>query len=268
MVWIADREGDFWDYLTKLTSENELFVQRAVYKRAVEECDSDCFDYVRSSEVIGEDSFYIDSQGGNVERKKRLVVCEIRTKRVVIKKPRNLPRETSKLEVQIIHVREKDSDMPIEWFLITNVFAETLEEILERIRWYRLRWEIEELHRVVKSGCGVEEMRLEGKEKLIKLLFLLFVVGQRILWITKLSKECPEWPCTEVFSEEEWQLLYVRKHKKLPDDVPTVGQATRLLAMLGGFYAYNKKRIPGAMTIWRGFRRLSEGLLLMERLSR
>ena len=94
----------------------------------------------------------------------------------------------------------------------------------------------------------------------MKYLLLLFVVGMRILWITKLGRQPEEMACTKAFSEEEWKTLYIRKHKKKPADgfVPTMREALKLLAILGGFYEYNKKRDPGQMTIWRGMRRLRE----------
>ena len=163
-------------------------------------------------------------------------------------------------QVRAIHVVEIGREHPLEWFLITNIECESFEEILEKVRWYQMRWTIEELHRVVKSGCGVEEMRLEDRDRLMKYLLLLFIVGMRILWMTKLAKQPEEIPCTKAFSEEEWKILYIRKHKKKPSDglVPTMKEAVRLLGILGGFYDYNKKRDPGTMTIWRGMRRLKE----------
>ena len=84
--------------------------------------------------------------------------------------------------------------------------------------------------------------------------------------MTKLAKQAEEIPCTKAFSEEEWKALYVRKHKKKTPSgyLPTVKEVLRLLAIFGGFYEYNKKREPGAMTIWRGMRRLRELLSGLE----
>jgi len=82
----------------------------------------------------------------------------------------------------------------------------------------------------------------------------------RILWITKLAKQPEDIACTKAFSEEEWKMLYVRKYQKKPEAgfVPSMKEALKLLAILGGFYEYNTKRVPGQMTIWRGMRRLKE----------
>lgn len=262
LVWIADREGDFWDYFSKLEESKEWFVQRVVHERAIKESEEDYFAYVKKSLPIGCVEFLIDSRGGENERAKRVVECEIRTAEITMKRPKRLPREVDELQVRVIHVIEKGEKKPsgnLEWYLITNVKCTTYDEIVEKIHWYRMRWMIEELHRVVKSGCGAEEMRLESKDRLMKYLLLLFVVGTRILWISKLAKVKGEEPCTEAFSDEEWQILYVRKYNQKPPDnyVPTIKEAVRLLGILGGFYEYNKRE-PGTMTLWRGMKRLKE----------
>lgn len=266
LVWIADREGDFWDYFSKLEETDELFVQRVVHKRPLEDNKENYFSYLQKQRVLGEYSFEIPSKGGNHGRKNRKVVCEVRTAKLKLKKPREHPSKMNNLEVQGIYVTEKESKNPLEWFLITNIECNTFEEIREKIRWYELRWTIEELHRVVKSGCGVEEMRLEHADRMMKYLLLLFILGARILSMTKLAKNPEEIPCTEVFSEEEWKFLFIRKYKKLPEKniVPNLKEAVRLLAILGGFYEYNTKRTPGTMTIWRGLHRLKESLDTLE----
>jgi hypothetical protein len=273
LIWIADREGDFWDYFSKLTESEELFVQRVVQKRELQDGKEDYFAYLKRQPVIGHYSFEIPSRGGEHKRQKRMANCEVRSALITFKKPKNFPREMKTLGVRAIHVVEKNDKTPLEWFLITNIECDSFEEILEKIRWYQTRWTIEELHRIVKSGCGVEEMRLENADRLMKYLLLLFIVGARILSMTKLAKQADGTPCTRFFSEEEWKILYIRKYKKNPPDdfVPTLKETMRLLAILGGFYEYNKQRDPGTMSIWRGMKRLRElidGIEAVEMLKR
>lgn len=260
LVWVADREGDFWDYFSEMQEKQEVFVQRVVHKREMAEGNENYFDYVKQQPIIGYHAFEIPSKGGTQARSARHVKCEVRSAEIILKKPMGLPREIKSLKVRVIHVVDIEKHAGIEWFLLTNISCKTFEEIEEKIKWYEHRWIIEELHKVVKSGCGIEEMRLGSLNKLMKQLFLLFIVGKRILWMTKLAKECGEEKCSRVFSEEEWKFLYIRKYRKNPDREPTIKEAVRLLAIFGGFYEYNTKRDPGAMTIWRGMRRLKEVL--------
>ena len=258
LVWIADREGDFWDYFETLEANSEKFVQRVVHKRLLYKEHRSYFSYVQNQPKLGNYIFEVDSHGGNKARARKTVTCEIRSSEVVLEKPRSLSRNLKMLPVRVIHVLEVKEEKPLEWFLITNIKCDTYEDILEKVHWYQARWTIEELHKVVKSGCGIEEIRLESRNKILKYLLLLFIVGIRILWMTKLAKYSGDTDCRRVFSEEEWRLLYIHKNRKPPPlgYTPTVKEAVRLLGILGGFYAYNTKRDPGVMTIWRGIHRL------------
>ena len=50
---------------------------------------------------------------------------------------------------------------PILWQLLTTLPVTSAAEALERVRWYAQRWQIEVLHKVLKSGCKVEQRQLE-----------------------------------------------------------------------------------------------------------
>jgi hypothetical protein len=49
---------------------------------------------------------------------------------------------------------------PVAWRLRTNRAAPTLEQLIERIDWYRACWEIEMFFNVLNNGCRVESMQL------------------------------------------------------------------------------------------------------------
>ena len=45
---------------------------------------------------------------------------------------------------------------PVEWRLLTNRSAPTLDDVIELIDWYRARCDIEMFFNVLKNGCPVE----------------------------------------------------------------------------------------------------------------
>ena len=47
---------------------------------------------------------------------------------------------------------------PLEWLLVTNVAVRTRQDGARVPGWYRLRWRVEDRHRVLKSGCKVEDL--------------------------------------------------------------------------------------------------------------
>jgi hypothetical protein len=136
----------------------------------------------------------------------------------------------------------------------------TFEEAHQVIGWYCCRWQIEVFHKVLKSGCRVEDCRLQTADRLHSFVALMSVIGWRLHWMTYINRCQPDLPCTAVLTAIEWEALYMRIHKskQLPDTVPTVHQVVRWIARLGGFLGRKSDGEPGVTTLWRGWQRLQD----------
>jgi len=137
--------------------------------------------------------------------------------------------------------------------LLTSLPIETLEQAQAVIGWYRARWGIEIYFRVLKSGCKVEELRLENDSRIEKALAIYMIIAWRLHNMTMLARENPNSPCTQVFAENEWQLIYTLQTKSKSERVRTINELVRLLAMRGGFLGRKGDGEPGVETIWRGY---------------
>lgn len=180
----------------------------------------------------------------------------------------SLHKISDKLAVHIVSAQEinpPNETEAINWVLITNVAVYNFEEAIERIRWYQLRWKIEEYFRILKSGCNIENSRLSMKEKLQKLIALKSVIAYKILFLSKLALIAPETECTQILSQEEWHALYIREHQTtlLPQKPPSIKQALIWLGKLGGFMNRKNDNLPGAMTLWRGYEELQQSIILL-----
>jgi hypothetical protein len=166
--------------------------------------------------------------------------------------------------VSAVWVREIDAaangETPLAWLLVTNVPVSSFEEAGERVRWYRLRWHIEVFHKVLKSGCQVEDCRLDKADELMRYLTLKSVIAWRLFWMGQMNRAQPDAACTVVLADHEWQALYVAIHRTagLPETVPTVRQAVRWIAQLGGFLGRKGDGEPGVTVLWRGWQRLHD----------
>ena len=149
---------------------------------------------------------------------------------------------------------------PICWCLLTTVPVRTLAEAIERIQWYVKRWTIEDFHRVLKSGCQVEARQLTTRERLQRALAIDMVIAWRIMDLNKAARLQPDSPADQWLSTDEWKALYCSVHqtRDLPDQPPTIGEAVRWIAHLGGFLARKSDGHPGPMTLWRGLQRLND----------
>ena len=149
---------------------------------------------------------------------------------------------------------------PLRWVLLTTLEVTGWDDAVQIVRWYRTRWLIERYHFVLKSGCGIEKLQLETADRLQRALAVYCVVAWRLLWLTYEARQQPDEVCTVVLAAHEWQALYCTIHQTAipPATPPTLRQAVRWIAQLGGFLARTGDGEPGVQTIWRGLRRLDD----------
>ena len=124
---------------------------------------------------------------------------------------------------------------------------------------YSVRWQIEEYHRILKSGCKTEARQLESAEPLLKVLMIDMVVAWRVLQLNRMARTRPDSPAREHFSPQEIQVLEAYR-QQLKSRALTLREAVRTVAQMGGFLARASDGEPGAMTLWRGLEVLTSML--------
>ena len=216
---------------------------------------------VENQPVVGTQILVIPKKG---QQEKRTATVTVRFASVTLRPPwRPEDKKLPVITLNAVLVREDNPPpdvTPIEWLLLTNTPVESAEDAVQIIQWYSCRWQIEVFHKVLKSGCTVEDCRLQTAERLQSYITLMSVIAWRLHWITHINRTEPDQPCTLVLTTIEWQALFMRIHKsaRLPDTVPTVHQAVRWIAQLGGFLGRKSDGEPGVTTIWRGWQRLQD----------
>ena len=133
-----------------------------------------------------------------------------------------------------------------------------ITQAVEKVQWYALRWKIEVFHKILKSGCRAEHVRLRTAPRLINLLTVFCILSWRIFWLTMMNRIAPEANRDGVFTNLELRIL-----DRLVNNNSTVHRGRRKLshyliklARLGGYLARNGDPPPGNETIWRGLTRL------------
>ena len=111
---------------------------------------------------------------------------------------------------------------------------------------------------MLKSGCAIERRQLADLDHLQRCLALFSVIAWRLLYATLLARVLPDVACTALLEESEWQALYCHIHQttQVPPTPPTLAQAVRWIAQLGGFLGRTGDGPPGVTVLWRGFQRL------------
>lgn len=156
---------------------------------------------------------------------------------------------------------------PIEWILLTNVPTTTPEEARERVTWYECRWVIEEDHKGVKTGCGIETLQFEHIGRLEPAIGVLSVLTTTLLQLRDAARSpnADVHPATAVVGTEYVEVLTRRYSQRLRGRV-TVKAFYMHVARLGGHQNRKGDGFPGWLTLWRGWMQL-ETLVLGYRLA-
>ena len=127
------------------------------------------------------------------------------------------------LELWAIEAKEEHPPQGVaalSWRLLTSMALHHAADAMEKVRWYTLRWQIEVFHKVLKSGCKVEQRQLESASRLERCLALDMVVAWRILALSKVGIQTPGVSAAALLAQEEWQALYCH-----PQDAPAARHA-------------------------------------------
>jgi hypothetical protein len=96
---------------------------------------------------------------------------------------------------------------PIDWMLLTDLPIHRAAEAWQKVQWYCRRWGIEEWHRALKNGCGVEQREFKTAEHLKRALAFDLIVAWRVLACVKLGRTLPQLPATLLYSPDELEVL-------------------------------------------------------------
>lgn len=150
-------------------------------------------------------------------------------------------------------------EAPIEWLLLTTFPVHTVEDAVDVLCGYATRWKIECWHRTWKYGaCRIEESQLRSVDHFIRWATIMASVAMRIERLTHAARNTPELPATVELSTHEVEAVILLKKPKgvKRTDIPTIAQAVRWIADLGGYTGKSSGGRPGATVIARGLARI------------
>lgn len=264
LVTVADREADLYEFLDRAQDLEAEYVVRATHDRKVAGAVGQLWAHMAGLPIAGSVTVTLPARPKRPERQADL---EVRVGQVVLQPPQRPADDPGiwmePLAVWALWLHEPAAPAgtdAVDWLLLTNVAITTWAEATERISWYGVRPGIESWHKILKSGCTVEQARLEAAEKLLPYLTLMGIIAWRLFWLTHINRQEPQASCTRILADHEWKALYtkIKRTAVLPDTPPTVRQAVRWIAQLGGFLGRKGDGEPGITTIWRGWSRLTD----------
>ena len=268
-IYVADRESDFYEPLQICQQHGVELVIRACQDRRLADPAGRLKAALAQAPVLGETTVAVRGRGSQAARQ---AVVAMRSVRVDLDGPwrpggwQAPLRDLGAVEVSEMHAAEGVKE-PLHWILLTSLPCITWSQVQRVVGCYTARWWIEEYHKALKSGTGVEQSQLTQAGRLEPLIAVLAVVAVRLLSTKMLARSRPE-SCEAAarFGSEMLNLLANKLGP--PKDGWTNRNLIRSLARLGGFIGRKHDGEPGWQTIWRGWQRLMwmrEGVETLQR---
>ena len=276
VISVCDREGDFWDMLAHARDEGIPLLVRA--SRSAKQRvrtpggEKEClWEHVAARSPVAVTELTIPAAGGPRARKERVARLEIRTTEVELLPP-HWDRGAEPLPMLAVSATETgtaDGDDPLHWLLLTTerpadgeVAAVHAATVLD---WYRRRWTIETWFRTLKTGTRIKDRRLDHADDLRKCIAFDAITACHVADLTILAQERPETPATEVFPEEDIDLLQTmleaqghRDARRMPaGQAPDIQTVVIDLGRLVGAHPTTRQPLPGAKKVWQGLERLN-----------
>ncbi len=259
---VADRESDIYAGWASLPGENFHLLSRVMHNRAVAGGGTLAsaaaklpFVSTRSIDLLA-----------TPKRAPRQAVLSLRFGSVDVLRPngpdaRGLPKTVSLRLVDVIERNPPEGVEPVHWRLLTTHGVADLATAWQIVDWYRLRWTIEQLFRLVKThGLRLEDSQLTSAEGLIKLAAIATRAAAVILQLVQARDGTSREPAEIAFSEPEIAVLDGLNKKiegktalrKNPHKRHSLAWAAWIIARLGGWDGYPSSKPPGPITFRHG----------------
>ena len=258
-VHIGDRAADIYELFCAANDVGTHFVVRSAVSRLAEDGRTKTDREMQEVRIQGLHRIEVrDRYGDLVEAE-----LELKYRRMLVLPPVAKAKDYGPLMLTVIHATEKGTPHgreKIDWKLLTDLPVRSRQEAVEKLKWYALRWKIEVFHKILKSGCKVEESRLRTAPRLVNLIATCCVLAWRIFWMTMINRSQPLAAPTVALTQLELELLDRLKADRAALHPPdkTLSHYLTKIARLGGYLDRASDPPPGNIVMWRGLARLTD----------
>jgi hypothetical protein len=263
IVVVGDRESDIYPVFARKPERIDLLVRAAQDRRL--SGSGLLFEAPSAWPVLGGQIVEVAPKGTGDKGRTAKVLLKAGT--VTIERPARGCGKTDPKTLTLTMVEASEIDAPagatpLLWRLVTTLPAQNLEQAMEAVRLYRLRWRIEQLFRTLKKdGLDLEATQLEEASRIMKLAALGLVASCRIMQLVD-ARDGSERLATDAIAPEQISLAAAisghlegrTERQKNPWKKGSLSWLAWIAARLGGWNCYYKK--PGPKTMADGWKRL------------
>jgi hypothetical protein len=259
---IGDRESDFYAAWAMLPGPNFHLISRAMHDRCLAN-GRKLFAASRDFEVVETRSIELRARVGRLAR---MATLNLRFGQVQLRRPdgaahRHMPPYVTVNLVELFEPHPPERVEPLHWRLLTTHEIPDAAAAWRIVHWYKQRWIIEQLWRLLKlQGLRLEDSQLDTAEGLIKLTAIATKAAAITLQLQQARDGEADEPASIVFPEREITVLEATNTRiegktalqKNPHRKHSLAWAAWIVARLGGWDGYPSSRPPGPITFRHG----------------
>jgi hypothetical protein len=203
------------------------------------------------------------------DRPEREAQVELRFGAVTIARPRDgdpdLPAQVELSLIELSEPHPPPGAEPVKWRLLTTHAVPDAAAAWQIVAWYRARWIIEQLFRLLKKqGLCLEDSQVETAERLLKLVAIATHAAVITLQLLQARDGRSAEPASVALTGDELGTLDALQAgytgntplQKNPHPHRSLAWAAWLIARLGGWDGYPSSRPPGPITFKNGLDKL------------
>lgn len=263
---LADHEGSSYASLVKAKRKGRDYIPRTKLDRNIREGSGKLFEYVHEQPVVARWRIDVEEDGKSAARgttrRRRTAEVELRFAPVTI-----LPKTCNYkgrwyrqgLPVTAVYVLEPNpppGSEPLSWMLLSVQPLGSKADAEGVVLDYKCRWGVEDINKVLKSGCHAELAVVPDLAAFRRLLAVSWPIAAHIARWTYAARVCPLESAAPHLGDEAIAMLKLAcryHHLPLPRRPWTLRDVTLRFAQMGG-YELRKDQPPGWKVIWRGWR--------------
>jgi hypothetical protein len=259
---VGDRESDIYALWATLPGENFHLLTRVMHDRAVA---GGGLLSSAAAELPFAASRTVELAATH-DRPARKAVLSQRFCAVEVLRPdgpdaKDLPQSVSLRLVEVVERDPPEGVEPVYWRLLTTHAIADAAAAWRIVDWYKLRWTIEQLFRLMKlHGLRIEDSQLASADKLLKLAAIAARAAAVILQLVQAREGRSGEPASNAFGRSETNVLeslnaHVQGRTALqqnPHASHSLAWAGWIIAKLGGWDGYPSSRPPGPITFRHG----------------
>lgn len=254
IITVADREGDFFEFLHDLQRNNEFFVIRSKHDRHAGErfqTGEKLSELFSKQDVLGQITVLINDVATREIKNIQLNIKRLEGVELPVPRWAALQSKAYQpISVNVVMAYNEDYC----WILLTNLSVENLGLCERVVTIYKERWHIEDYQKALKTGYQVDELYLHSSRQAIEsALTMASISACRLYWMIYIGRAEEGIKADSLFEAHEWKCLYVYFKEPVPSEAPKLCEVIRRIARLGGYKMTKNCNPPGTKTLWLGF---------------